>query len=167
MRWLLLQHWLATGYGSARYRKEPMIVADRIRSSLIAFVSIGILGGCASAAQFGDGAIRATTLGRIQATPFMDFVDTEACRETLTQTIGFTHETQSVTNGVHITQAFQCDADRVLASVSLKNLNPYPMHCVARTEAAEHGSIVEPYGFARFEYAFRSSTSHSCRVITS
>ena len=142
-------------------------MAGRTRSSLIVLISLGFLGSCASAAHFGDSAIRTTTLGRIQATPFMDFIDTETCRETLTQTIGFTHQTQSVTNGVHVTQAFQCDADHVLASVSLKNLNPYPMHCVARTEGAEHGSVVEPYGFARFEYAFRNSTSHSCRVIRS
>ena len=142
-------------------------MTDRIRASLITFLSIGVLASCTSAAQFGDGAIRTSTLGRIQATPFMDVVDTEACRKALTQTIGFPHKTQSVTNGVHVTQAYRCDADRVLASVSLKNLNPYPMKCVARTEDAQHGSVVEPYGFARFEYAFRTATSHNCVTIGS
>ena len=142
-------------------------MTDRIRPSLTIFVSIGLLSSCASAAQFGDGAIRTSTLGRVQATPFMDLVDTQACRDALTQSIGFTHKTQSVTNGVHITQAYRCDADRVLASVSLKNLNPHPMKCVARTEEFEHGSVVEPYGFARFEYAFRTATSHNCVTIGS
>lgn len=142
-------------------------MTDQIRASLITLFSIGLFSGCTSAAQFGDGAIRTSTLGRIQATPFMDVVDTEACRKSLTQSIGFTHKTQSVSNGVHVTQAYRCDADRVLASVSLKNMNAYPMQCVARTEDAEHGSVVEPYGFARFDYAFRTATSHSCVTIGS
>jgi len=97
----------------------------------------------------------------------MDFVDTESCREALTQTIGFTHQTQSVTNGVHVTQAFQCDANQVRASVSLKNLNPYPMQCVTRTEDAEHGAVVEAYGFARFEYGFQDATSYTCLTVGS
>jgi len=142
-------------------------VTDHNATTLIALISIGFLSSCASAAQLGDSAIRASTLGQVQATPFMDLVDTEACRESLTRTIGFTHRTQSVSNGVHVTQAFQCDGDRVLASVSLKNLNPYPVQCVARTEDSEHGSVVEPYGFARFDYAFRDASSYSCAMIGS
>lgn len=137
----------------------------RSQTLLVAAVSAGFLASCASAAQFGDTAIRTSSLGRIQSTPFMDNVQAKQCQDTLTRTIGFTHRTQNVTNGVHITQDYRCDADRVIAHVSLKNLNPYAMQCVARTEDAEHGSLIEPFGFARFEYAFHFSTSHSCAMV--
>ncbi|MEM9178715.1 MAG: hypothetical protein AAGA89_03350 [Pseudomonadota bacterium] len=133
-----------------------------IRVSLLSSLAIAGLTACAGAAQFGDDALRTTSLGRIQATPFMDFVHTEQCRDTLTQAIGFTHQTQTVTNGVQIVQSFQCDAENIVARVSLKNLNAYAMQCVTRTEDGEHASVVEPFGFARFEYAFQQSSSHAC-----
>ncbi|MEM6555936.1 MAG: hypothetical protein AAF642_08685 [Pseudomonadota bacterium] len=138
---------------------------NSIRVSLLSGLAIMGLTACVGAAQFGDDALRTTSLGRIQATPFMDFVDTEQCRETLTQAIGFTHQTQTVTNGVQIVQSFQCSADNIVARVSLKNLNPYTMQCVTRTEDGEHASVVEPFGFARFEYGFQQSSSHACATI--
>ncbi|MEL7031222.1 MAG: hypothetical protein AAGL97_10620 [Pseudomonadota bacterium] len=130
--------------------------------SVLAFVGAAA---CAGAAKFGDDALRTTSLGRVQATPFMDFVHTEQCRETLTQAIGFTHETRTVTNGVQIVQSFQCNADNIVARVSLKNLNPHAMQCVTRTEDGEHASVVEPFGFARLEYAFQQSSSHACATV--
>ncbi|MEL6826123.1 MAG: hypothetical protein AAFN91_07750 [Pseudomonadota bacterium] len=138
---------------------------NSIRVSLLSGLAIMGLTACVGAAQFGDDALRTTSLGRIQATPFMDFVDTEQCRETLTQAIGFTHQTQTVTNGVQIVQSFQCIEDNIVARVSLKNLNPYTMQCVTRTEDGEHASVVEPFGFARFEYGFQQSSSHACATI--
>lgn len=135
------------------------------RAGLLSIFASLVLTACVGAAQFGDQAIRTTSLGRVQATPFMDFVHTEQCRDTLTQAIGFTHQTQTVTEGVQIVQSFQCDADSIIARVSLKNLNPYTMQCVTRTESGEHASVVEPFGFARFEYAFQHSSSHACATI--
>lgn len=136
-----------------------------IRVSCLSALAIAGLSACAGAAKFGDDALRTTSLGRVQATPFMDFVHTEQCRETLTQAIGFTHETRTVTNGVQIVQSFQCNADNIVAQVSLKNLNPYTMQCVTRTEDGEHASVVEPFGFARLEYAFQKSSSHACATV--
>lgn len=136
-----------------------------IRTSLSSIIGLAGLTACVGAAQFGDDTLRTTSLGRIQATPFMDFVHTEQCRETLTQAIGFTHQTQTVANGVQIVQSFQCNAADIVARVSLKNLNPYTMQCVTRTEDGEHASVVEPFGFARFEYAFQQSSSHACATI--
>lgn len=133
--------------------------------TLLSVCAIAVLPGCIGAAKFGDDALRTTSLGRVQATPFMDFVHTEQCRETLTRAIGFTHETRTVTNGVQIVQSFQCNADNIVARVSLKNLNPYTMQCVTRTEDGEHASVVEPFGFARLEYAFRQSSSHACATV--
>ena len=127
--------------------------------------SIFVTSSCTGAARFGDDAIRKTSFGRIQATPFMDFVNTEECRSALTQAIGFTHQTQTVTNGVQVVQSFECDADEVIARVTLKNLNAYSMQCVTRTEDGEHASVVEPFGFARLEYAFHHSSSHACASI--
>ncbi|MEM7330006.1 MAG: hypothetical protein AAF437_14790 [Pseudomonadota bacterium] len=135
-----------------------------IRPLLLNGTLVLALAACTSAAKFGDTAIRTGSLGRVQATPFMDFVNTEQCRDTLTQAIGFTHQTQTVTNGVQIVQSFQCDADHIVARVSLKNLNAYTMQCVTRTEDGEHASVVEPFGFARFEYAFQQSSSHACAI---
>lgn len=121
--------------------------------------------GCTNAAQFGDGAIRKASFGRVQATPFMDFVNTEQCRESLTQAVGFTHQTQTVTEGVQIVQSFECDADRMIAHVTLKNLNAYTMQCIARTEEGEFAAVVEPFGFASFDYTFRHSSSHACAMV--
>jgi len=133
------------------------------RAAILLFsVSVGLIGACESSARLGDTALRKASLGRIQATPFTNFVDEEQCRESLTQVIGFTHKTHSVTNGVQIVQAFQCRADRIVARVSLKNLNNYAMQCVTRTEYGEHASVVEPFGFARFDYDFHQSSSHAC-----
>ena len=136
-----------------------------IWTGLLTVSALTALTACVGAAQFGDKALRTTSLGRIEATPFMDFVHTEQCRETLTQAIGFTHQTQTVTNGVQIVQSFQCSADDIIARVSLKNLNPYTMQCVTRTEDGERAAVVEPFGFARFEYAFQQSSSHACVML--
>lgn len=138
----------------------------RGKSAIIASVfSLGLISACAGSAQFGDDAIRKASLGRIQVTPFMDHVNTEQCRAALTQAIGFTHKTHAVTNGVQIVQSFQCDSDQIIAQVSLKNLNSYTMQCVTRTEDGEHASVVEPFGFARFNYAFHHSSSHACATL--
>lgn len=131
----------------------------------ISCVMLGMAMGCTNAAQFGDGAIRKASFGRVQATPFMDFVNTEQCRESLTQAVGFTHQTQTVTEGVQIVQSFECDADRMIAHVTLKNLNAYTMQCIARTEEGEFAAVVEPFGFARFDYTFRHSSSHACAMV--
>ena len=139
-----------------------------MRSAKLFWVSLavtGLVSGCISAAQFGDDSLRKGSFGRIQATPFMDFVNTEQCRDSLTQAIGFTHQTRSVTNGVQIVQAFECQADHIRANVTLKNLNAYSMQCITRTEDGEYASIVEPLGFARFDYAFQQSSSHACASI--
>lgn len=133
-------------------------------SIVTGLAALSLLTGCTNAAQFGDNTLRKASFGRVQATPFMDFVNTEQCRDSLTQAIGFTHQTQTVTDGVQIVQAFECEADQVIAHVTLKNLNAYTMQCIARTEDGEYAAIVEPYGFARFDYVFRHSSSHACAV---
>jgi hypothetical protein len=135
------------------------------RNFCLGLATLSLLCGCTNAAKLGDGTLRKASFGRVQATPFMDFVNTEACRDSLTQAIGFTHKTQTVTRGVQIVQVFECEADRVIAHVTLKNLNAYTMQCIARTEEGEFAAIVEPYGFARFDYAFRQSSSHACAEI--
>ena len=134
-------------------------------TTLTMLASLIFASSCASAAQFGDDAIRKTSFGRIQATPFMDYVNTEDCRNSLTQAIGFTHQTQTVINGVQVVQSFECRSDEVIARVTLKNLNAFSMQCVTRTEDGEHASVVEPFGFARLEYAFQHSSSHACASI--
>lgn len=131
----------------------------------LGLVTLSLLSGCTNAAKIGDSTLRKASFGQVKATPFMDFINTEECRDSLTQAIGFTHKTQTVTHGVQIVQEFECDADRVIANVTLKNLNAYTMQCIARTEEGEFAAIVEPYGFARFDYAFRQSSSHACAVV--
>ncbi|MEL7109179.1 MAG: hypothetical protein AAGJ68_08650 [Pseudomonadota bacterium] len=134
-------------------------------STITSLALLTLTASCAGAAQFGDDAIRKTSFGRIQATPFMDFVNTETCRDSLTQAIGFTHQTQTVTNGVQVVQSFECRSEEIVARVTLKNLNAFSMQCVTRTEDGEHASVVEPFGFARLEYAFHHSSSHACASI--
>ena len=135
------------------------------RTFFLGLAALSVLGGCTNAAKLGDSTLRKASFGRVQATPFMDFVNTETCRDSLTQAIGFTHQTQTVTHGVQIVQAFECEADLVIAHVTLKNLNAYTMQCIARTEEGEFAAVVEPYGFARLDYAFRQSSSHACAVV--
>jgi len=134
----------------------------RTTSSFSLLTLAGILAGCSSAAQFGDDAIRVSSFGRVQATPFMDVVNEEACRENLLRAVGFTHQTMAVTDGVQVSQTYQCHAERIVAQVNLKNLTGVPMQCVAQTEESEFGANVGPYGFASFEYSFVRGTNHSC-----
>lgn len=123
------------------------------------------LGACENAAHLGDVAVHRATLGHIDTTFFKDFYRQDRCEESLTRSLGFTHQTQGVVDGVHVIQTFDCRGDRIVAQVSMKNLNPYPMECFAQTEEGQFGSVVGPNGFARMEYSFTYSSSHSCSHI--
>lgn len=132
------------------------------RTSLSVLAMASLLASCASAAQLGDDAIRVSSFGRVQATPFTDVIKQEECRETLLRAVGFTHQSLAITEGVQIKQAYHCEAERIVARVNLKNLTGAPMQCVARTEDAEFAARVGPYGLASFEYSFVHGANHTC-----
>lgn len=137
-------------------------MTNRPQTSLSVLVMAGFLASCTSAAQLGDDAIRVSSFGRVQATPFMDVIKQEECRETLLRAVGFTHQSLGVTEGVQIKQVYHCEAERIVARVNLKNLTGAPMQCVAQTEDAEFAAQVGPYGLAAFEYSFARGAHYSC-----
>lgn len=131
-------------------------------NGLIAIALAGAMGGCATAAKLGDDAIREGSFGRIQATPFMDVVNERSCKTALDHAMGFSKQSLAVVNGVQVKQAYHCEAERVVARVSLKNLTATPMQCVADTDLAQSGVRVGPYGVAQYEYAYVQVASHTC-----
>ena len=137
-------------------------MARIFQTSLAVLLLVGPLASCTSAARLTDEALRTGSFGRIQATPFMDVIHEQNCRETLLRTVGFTKQTLAVTEGVQVSQVYHCRAERIVAKVNLKNLTGAEMQCVARTEDSETGARIGPYGVANFEYSFARGASHSC-----
>ena len=120
------------------------------------------LAGCETTASLGDEALRRASFDRFQGAPLTDQLDAKACRASRDQTFGFPRSSLEVKNGVQVSQAYDCDGKSVIAKVSLKNLNGYPMYCAAFTESAEAGARVGPYGVAVFEYSFLESQNYDC-----
>ena len=130
-------------------------------SGILLFSLFALLGG-ESAANLGDEALRRGSFDRITATPFTTFVDTQNCKETLTPTFGIQHGHLEVQNGVQVEQSFTCEGAKIVAKVSLKNLNPDPMYCFTVADNREVGAWVGPGGLAFYEYAFQFDASHFC-----
>lgn len=129
----------------------------------IASVLAGLaLTGCETASEMGDDALRTLSNGRIQATPFMDARDKKECREALVQALGFPKESRAMKNGVMVVQTFDCEAERIVAKVSLTNHNQAPMFCFAETEDALAGVRVAPQAVSYFEYSYTQSAYQDC-----
>lgn len=136
------------------------------RILIIGGLSTSLLAGCATSARIGDDVLRKSSFGRVQATPFSDMIAADECRDSLTRTLGFKHQTLSVSNGVQVTQDYRCEAETVIATVSLRNRNRHPVVCIAQTDKGEHSAYVGASGVAHFEYAYRHSASHKCFQVT-
>lgn len=130
--------------------------------SLPVFAGTLFLTGCETAGGLGDDAIRLATYGRVQATPFADVQETKACRESLSQSLGFPRESRAMKNGVLVVQSYDCKADRIIATVSLTNRSSEPMFCFAETEDTVAGVHVAPGGISRFEYSYTESAYQNC-----
>lgn len=122
------------------------------------------LSACETAAEFGDDALRVGSRGHIQATPFMDAINAKSCRENLTQSLGFPRESRAMKNGVMVVQNFDCEAERVIAKVSLTNRSNDPMYCFAETETSISGTYLPPMGVGFFEYSFTDSAWQDCQL---
>jgi len=123
---------------------------------------LSLLSACATAASTGDDAIRIASFGRIQATPFTDTLETRDCREALDATYGFSRESRGMKNGVFIVQTYDCEADRVVARVSLKNYSERPMSCFAETDTGRHDVTMAPGSLGFFEYSFAGPVYLDC-----
>ena len=122
-----------------------------------------LLSACATAASTGDSVLRTASLGRIQATPFTDRVETGDCRAALDATYGFVRESRAMKNGVFVVQAFDCKADRIVAEVSLNNYTTEPMHCFAETENDVYGVTLAPKAAGFFEYSYAEQVYQDCQ----
>ncbi|MEO1305198.1 MAG: hypothetical protein AAFV37_09490 [Pseudomonadota bacterium] len=125
-------------------------------------LSFVFLAGCASAAQFGDEAIRRGTMDRVSATPFTTLVESQDCRERLTPKFGIQNGALAVYDGVQVAQTFTCEGPDLTAHVSLKNLTAKPMYCYTVSDDRGIGAWVGPNGVAFYEYAFQFDASHAC-----
>lgn len=121
------------------------------------------LSACETAAEFGDDALRVGSRGHIQATPFMDAIHAKSCRDSLTETLGFPKQSRAMKNGVMVVQNFDCEAERVIAKVSLTNRSDAPMYCFAETETNISGVYLPPMGVGFFEYSFTDSAWQDCQ----
>ena len=131
---------------------------------IVSGVAAILLASCETAAVIGDDALRTVSRGQIQATPFMDARDKKECRAALVQALGFPMESRAMKNGVMVVQTFDCEAERVVAKVSLTNHNPTPMFCFAETEVALEGVRVAPRGVSYFEYSYAQSAYQDCEL---
>ena len=119
---------------------------------------------CTTAASAGDGAIRMASFGRVQATPFTDTLDTRDCREALDATYGFSRESRGMKSGVFVVQTYDCEADRVVARVSLNNYTEHAMSCFAETDTGRHGATMAPGAPGFFEYSFAHQVFLDCTL---
>lgn len=142
----------------------PRPIATLCRKPAIILAGLSLIAACETASSLGDEAIRTASFGRVQATPFTDAVETRDCRESLSDTLGFTRETRAMKNGVFVVQAFDCEADRVVAKVSLTNYTSDPMYCFAQTEDAISGVRLAPNATGFFEYSYRRSADQDCEL---
>lgn len=118
---------------------------------------------CTTAATVGDETIRMASLGRVQATPFTDTLETRDCRQSLDATYGFARESRAMKNGVFVVQTYDCKADHVIARVSLNNYTEYPMRCFAETETGEQGVTIAAESAGSFEYSYADQVYMNCR----
>jgi len=65
-------------------------------------------------------------------------------------------------NGVFIVQTYDCEADRVVARVSLKNYSERPMSCFAETDTGRHDVTMAPGSLGFFEYSFAGPVYLDC-----
>jgi len=134
----------------------------RTMATLALGISFVSLSACATAARMGDETIRMASLGRIQATPFADTVETRDCRQALDATYGFPRESRSMMNGVFVVQTYDCKADHVIARVSLNNYTKLPMSCFAETEAGKHGATIAAGSAGFFDYSYTDQVYLDC-----
>ena len=121
---------------------------------------------CESAAGLGDDAIRFASYGRVQATPFMDAQNKKTCQAALKQALGFPKEARAMKNGVMVVQSFQCEAERIVAKVSLNNHSTKPMYCFAETEDTVEGVRIAPMSMGYFEYSYAESAYQDCQQVS-
>ena len=121
-----------------------------------------LLSACATAASAGDEAIRKASFGRVQATPFTDTLATRDCREVLTSTYGFPRESRGMKNGVFVVQTFDCEANSIVARVSLNNYTKQAMSCFADTESGRQGTTLAAGAAGAFEYSYANQVYLDC-----
>lgn len=150
-------------------RMKEMKVARSVPAIPVPTLSIcfGLitLSACSTAASVGDETLRRASLGRIQASPFTDIVETQNCRDTLDAAYGFTRESRAMKNGVFVVQTYDCQANRIVASVSLNNYTADPVYCFAETEDGIDGVSVAPKAIGYFEYSYTVQAYQACETI--
>ena len=144
-----------------------MLRARRPSWSAFATQSLGILVlcSCATVASTGDEVIRKASLGRIQATPFVNHLQTKDCQSSLDSTYGFTRESRAMKNGVFVVETFDCKADLVVVGVSLSNYTTGPMRCYAETDKGTSEVTIVPKGAGFFEYAYSTEAFQTCESL--
>lgn len=134
-------------------------------AAIVALASLSLVTSCATAASLGDDALHMATLGRVQATPFSDPLAAQHCRKELDRALGFPREIRAMKQGVLVVQSFDCQADQIVATVSLTNRTEVPKYCFAETETSQSGVLVPAMGVGFFEYAFHESARQDCDII--